>query len=118
MFLWFLSLLWRVGDHLCAGLATVLAVLLGAWQFLKTRHQTGMAVMRATFGHVALCCAFIVTVFNLRLDVWMANSRGVSVAEIHQLYPLWLVPLLSVSVVLWIALLVGWSGRRQPAPAV
>jgi len=118
VFLWFISLVWRVGDPLCAGLVTVVTVLLGAWQFLKTRHQTGMAVMRATFGHVALCCAFIVTVINLRLDVWMANSRGVSVAEIHQLYPLWLVPLLSVSVVVWIALLLVWPGRRQPVPVV
>jgi RNA polymerase sigma factor (sigma-70 family) len=115
MFLWVLSLMWDAGDHLAAGLVAVLAAMLGTLHFFRKRNRSGLAAIRAEFGNCALCCAFIVTVINLRLDVWMANRMGVSVAEIHQLYPLWLVPLLSVSVALWIGLLLLLPGSKQPS---
>ena len=113
MYLWLIFLAWRVGDHLSAAIVLVVAVILGAWQFFDRRNRTGRSGVRATFGHVAGSCALIVLVINLRLDVWMAHGFGVSVAEIHQLYPMWLVPLLSVATMLWIGLLLALPGRPQ-----
>jgi RNA polymerase sigma factor (sigma-70 family) len=113
MYLWFIALMWRCDDHLAAGLVTVLAVLLVTRQYFNKQKRIGAALVRATFSYLAVNCALIVAVINLRLDVWMANSRGVSMAEIHQLYPLWLVPLLSVLVVFWIVLWLRLPGCRQ-----
>jgi len=107
MFLWLVAVAWRAEDHLTAGLVVLLAGGLAAWRGYGQRGFT----VRATFGHVGWCCALIVSVINLRLDVWLATNRGVSVAEIHQIYPMWLVPLFSVSVGLWIGLLQRWPVR-------
>ena len=114
MFLWVIYLAWRSGDALTAGSVAVLAVLLAARQFSLQRRQGGRFSIRSTFGHVTFCCALIVLVINLRLDVWMANNLEISVAEIHQRYPMWLVPLFTVVLGLWVALLVLPPGRRQP----
>jgi len=108
MFLWLVAVAWRMDDHLTAGLVVLLAGGLAAWRFYNPRWFT----VRAIFGHVGLCSALIVSVINLRLDVWLAGNRGVSEAEIHQIYPMWLVPLLSVSVALWIGLLLLLPVRK------
>jgi len=117
MFLWLIALAWRAEDHLTAGLVAVLVALLGTWRYFASRKETGGAHVRATFGYVGLCGAIIVAVFNLRLDVWLATNRGVSVAEIHQLYPMWLVPALSVALGLWVALLLILPAHQRRAYA-
>lgn len=114
IFLWLVALAWRVEDHLTAWLVGLLAVGLAAWRGANPQRLT----TRATFGHVGLSCALIVVIINLRLDVWLATNRGVSVVEIHQIYPLWLLPLLSASVALWAGLLMLWPVRPPAVPAV
>jgi hypothetical protein len=117
MFLWLIFLAWQAGDRLAAGLVTAVVSLLMAWQFFSQR-RTGVVDVRAPFGYVAICCALILLVINLRLDVWMSNLSGVSVVEIHHLYPLWLVPVLTLTLVLWIALLLVIPLRRQDPRAI
>jgi hypothetical protein len=38
---------------------------------------------------------------NLRIDVWVASAYGVTVAEAHHLQPTWIVPVLSLALMLW-----------------
>jgi RNA polymerase sigma factor (sigma-70 family) len=112
MFLWFVALVWRMGDPLTASLVTGIVVLLAVGQFFYNRGLAGVAAVRANFGYAALCSAFIVLVINLRLDTWLATVRGISVAAIHQLYPLWMIPLLTAALALYIVLLVRLIGTR------
>ena len=60
--------------------------------------------MRALGGHVGLIGGMILVTLNLRTDVWVASGYGVSVAEAHSLLPTWIVPLLSLALVFWTAL--------------
>ena len=118
MFLWLVAVAWRMGDHLGAGLVAGLAAVLAIWKHFDRQGRTVQGWLRATFGHVGLGCAVLVTVVNLRLDVWLAANRGVSVMEIHQIYPMWLVPVLSVAAGLWTGLLLWLPVRTPGTPAV
>jgi hypothetical protein len=84
-----------------AGIIAGMMVVLGIAAFLNTRGRTVAALARATSGHAALCATVMLVTFNLRLDVWIASGYGVSVAEIHRLLPTWIVPLLSLALLIW-----------------
>jgi RNA polymerase sigma factor (sigma-70 family) len=118
VFWWLIYAAWTLGDHLTAIVVTLLVVLLGTGYFLMFGNRIGAPAIRANFGYCALCCAVVVLVVNLRLDVWLAAGRAVSLAEIHQLYPLWLVPAFSVALALWVWLLVRVTGDQQTARAI
>ena len=53
-----------------------------------------------------LACGIALAALNLRLDAWLASGYGLPVSEVHRLLPLWIVPLLSVLLVAWVAALV------------
>lgn len=120
MFWWLFYLMWRSGDQLAGGVVAGIVLLAAIRQFVLVKERTGLAFIRMTFGYVAGLSGFILGVINLRLDVWLANDRGVSVGEIHQLYPMWLVPLFTLVVVGWVAGLLWWTGETRNAgkPAV
>jgi hypothetical protein len=58
--------------------------------------------MRAGIRRVLLMFGAIVVMFNWRWDLWLAAVRGTDLAEIHSLLPAWVVPLLTLGVVIWI----------------
>ena len=101
MFSWLISLTWRQHDRITAAAITGAMLVLAVWNFFQLRGKTGVAATRAAYGHMTLCCAVVVAVINLRLDVWAAAGYGVSVAEIHRLLPMWIVPLLTLVLVIW-----------------
>ena len=117
MFSWLIYLMWRADDDLAAGLVAVIVTLLAAWRMINDPNRNPRTLVRSTFGYVGFCCALIVGVINLRLDVWLAANRNVSVAQVQQIYPMWLVPLLSAALGLWIGLLLLLPTRPQPSPA-
>jgi hypothetical protein len=53
---------------------------------------------------------------NLRTNVWVATSHGVSVAQAGEVLPTWIVPVLTLALVVWIALVVAVTklGQRPP----
>jgi RNA polymerase sigma factor (sigma-70 family) len=102
IFSWLISLTWREHDRITAAVITGAMLVLGAWNFFQLRGKTGVAATRSAYGHVTLCCAAVVAVINLRLDVWAAAAYGVSVAEVHRLLPFWMIPLLTLTLVAWI----------------
>ena len=92
---------WRADDlmaaYTIAGTAAVLCLL----AFIRIRGKIGAEVARASSSHLGTCCVAMLLALNLRIDVWVAAAYGVTVAEAHQLYPTWLVPVLSLAYILW-----------------
>jgi len=94
-------LAWHAHDRLATAMTVGLMAALGVWNFFNLRGLTGLAVTRAYIGQLASCCAVMLAIFNLRFDVWAASWYGVSVAEIPRLFPAWMVPLLTLVLVVW-----------------
>jgi RNA polymerase sigma factor (sigma-70 family) len=100
-FSWLISEAWRLNDRASAGILAGLMVGLGVWNYVSLRSKIGVAAMRTVAEHLALAWGVILLVLNLRLDVWMAAAHGCSLAEIHRLLPVWVVPMLTLALLLW-----------------
>jgi RNA polymerase sigma factor (sigma-70 family) len=103
MFSWFISLTWREHDRITAAIVAGAALVMGVWFYLRRRAVSGEAAIRGAYRNMTLCCALMVAVINLRIDVWAAAKYGVSVAQVQTLLPLWIVPLLTFILAAWIA---------------
>jgi RNA polymerase sigma factor (sigma-70 family) len=106
MFTWLIRLAWIHDDHMAAGIATGMMLVLGLCSFFKVRGGTGAAVEQTLGWHLSLDGLIILAILNLRADVWAASAYGVSVAEAQHLLPLWIVPLLTLALLAWWAALV------------
>jgi predicted membrane protein len=74
----------------------------------------GAAAGQVNCQHSGLCCVVILTILNLRMDVWLSKHYGISVAEIHRMLPMWLIPVLTIALLAWIGLLIAASNRQKP----
>jgi len=101
LFSWLVRLAWLASDVMVAGTIAAMMVALGVAAYVNTRGRTGAALARACNAHVTVCGALILAIFNLRFDVWAASGYGVSVVEVHQRVPIWIIPLLSLVFVAW-----------------
>jgi len=61
---------------------------------------------------LASCTVVMLAVVNLRFDVWVASSYGISVAELHSRMPTWIVPVLTSVLVLWSVFLLAITKPR------
>lgn len=109
---WLIPLTWREGDRIAAAAVTGAMLVLGAWSFLQLRGKAGVAATRLAYGHLALLCAGVVAIINLRLDVWAAAAYGVSVAAVHSLLPFWIIPLLTLTLAAWVAAVLALTSPR------
>ena len=55
-------------------------------------------------AHAAATSAVMLVVFDVRFDVWLASGYGVSVAEVHRMFPTSLAPILTLALAVWVAL--------------
>ena len=92
---------WRADDVATAVILAVLTVLLSAVAFLRIRTRTGAELARAINAHLGLCSAVLLVAFDLRVDVWLAAWYGTSIAGIHQRFPVWIIPVLTLALVIW-----------------
>ncbi len=117
-FSWLIYLAWQENDRISAVIIGGTMLALGLWHFFHVRGKTGMAAVRASIGHFALCSGTVLVILNLRLDAWMASRRECSLAEIHRLLPVWVVPLLTLALVLWagFVLVLTKPTPRTPTP--
>ena len=106
---------WNADDLLGAGIIAGTVVLLGVLAFLRIRGKTGAEAARAGNGQLGVRFAVILLAINLRIDVWVASVYGVTVAEAHRLQPVWIVPLLTLALVMWTGLVLGLT---RPKPRV
>ena len=112
-FSWLIYLAWDTGDRLWAWIIAAIMIALFAWRLYQGRGKAGAAAIRMVTRHFALAAGAVLVLLNLRLDVWVAERRDVSVAEVHQFLPIWLVPLLSVALVAWVSALVALTKPRS-----
>ena len=112
-FWWLIDLAWEAHDPMWAGIITGLMVLLGAWNYFQRRARNGAAIIRATAGQLALVWGVILLILNLRLDVWEASLRGLDLATMHRLLPAWVIPLLTLTLVLWFGILLAVTKPKR-----
>ena len=96
-FSWLIYLAWHAGDRVWAWIIAAAMILLGAWYLYRLRGKKGTTAWRTLGAHAAVLCGTILVVLNLRLDVWLAPRFEVSVAEMHRLHPMWLIPALTLA---------------------
>jgi RNA polymerase sigma factor (sigma-70 family) len=106
-FSWLIYLAWDTGDRVWAGIIAAIMILLCIWRLYQGRGKTGTAVIRLIAWHFVLAMGTILVLLNLRLDTWLAERRGVSLAEMHRLLPTWVLLLLSLGLVAWVAALIA-----------
>jgi len=94
---------WRAGDLLGTGAIAAAVVALAIAAFIRLRGKTGAAAVQATRAHFVICWVVIMLAINLRIDVWVANAHGVTVAEAERLQPTWIVPVLTLAFAAWTA---------------
>jgi len=116
LFSWLARLAWCAGDWLGTSAIAGTMVGLGVMAFLRIRGRTGAAALQAIPLQLGLCGLAMLLIFNLRFDVWVAAAYGVSVPEAHRLQPIWIVPLLSLGLLLW-AGIVAALARPRPGGA-
>jgi RNA polymerase sigma factor (sigma-70 family) len=114
MFTWVIRITWLAHDPLATGIAAGTMLLLGIWSFIQLRGRSATALGPALGRHLNLLGLMILTIFNLRADVWAARAYGVTVAEAHQLLPLWIIPVLSAALIVWTALILTLTRPKEP----
>lgn len=114
MLLWcVIFLAWMAQDRITAGIIVGIMLTLGIWQFFHARGKTGAAAARAYIGQLAVCSAVMLAILNLRFDVWAASWYGISVAELHHRLPIWIVPLLTLTLLLWSGLFLALTKPKR-----
>ena len=116
-FLWLINRAWRARDQVSVGIFTGTMVVLAVSHFFQVRRRTGVAAVRAGIAHVTLAWAVILVTLNCRLDVWMAADCGTDLAEIHRLLPAWVIPSLTLTLLIWIGLLLALTKPKPPEPS-
>ncbi len=107
-FLWLITLAWRAQDLLSVGILTGAMVVFSVCHFFQFHGRSaGVAAMRGGIKCLTSAFGVIVLMLNWRLDVWLAPRYEVSVAEMHRLYPMWLIPSLTLALLLWIGLVIA-----------
>ena len=104
-FWWVLDLARQAQDWPAAVVTAALMVGLAIWNLAQLRGLTGAAVTRGVASHLALAWAVILVILNWRLPAWEASLNGIGMDEIHRVLPQWVLPLLTLALVAWVALL-------------
>ena len=106
MFWGFILQAWRAQDRLGAAIIIGLMTALAIWNFFKYRNQPmGLGYIL----QITSCGIATLAITNLRMDLWLAHGRGISVAQLHDQVPFWMVPLMTLVLVLWTALLMAMT---------
>ena len=111
-FSWLIALALWANDRAWAGLIAGVMLVLAVWNLVGVGGKKGVTGARAVAGHQALIWGIILVILNCRLETWAASFNGISVAEMHRLLPVWIIPLLSCALVAWVGLLLAMTKRR------
>jgi len=100
-------------DWLWTGIITAIMLALGVAYYFQLQGKIGIAAKRAAIKHVALAMGTVLVILNLRLDAWLASYRGVSVTEIQELLPMWIIHVLTAALVLWVVILTAFTRPKR-----
>ena len=116
MLFWCVILLaWWAHDRVAAGIIVGIMLMLSLCHFYFSKGKTGVAAALNYTAQLASTCAVMLAIFNLRFDIWAATWYGVSTAELHQLLPTGMIPLLTLVLVIWAGVLLALT---RPKPSV
>ena len=101
MFWGIICMAWQDQDHSGAIIVAGLMVALAVWNFFKTRDQNGVPFGTGYFIQLASCSALTIAILNLRLDLWLAHGYGVTVTQLHEDMPVWMIPTLTLVLLVW-----------------
>lgn len=108
---------WHAQDRLGAAIIMGLMVTLAVWNFFKFRDK---ALGPAYILQIASATVVMLTILNLRLDLWLAHSQGITLEQLHGWIPMWLVPVLTLALFGWTMFLL-WMTKPEaadPSPAL
>ena len=88
-------------------------LVLAVWSFFRLRGKSAAAVGPALGRHLNLFGLMILAILNLRADVWVARAYGVTVAEAHNLQPIWIIPVLTLALIAWTALVITLTKPKR-----
>jgi RNA polymerase sigma factor (sigma-70 family) len=106
LFSWMLRLTWMAHDPLATGIAAGAMLMLAVWSFFRLRGKSAAAVGPALGRDMNLLGLMVLAILNLRADVWVARAYGVTVAEAYHLQPIWIIPVLTLALIAWTALVI------------
>jgi RNA polymerase sigma factor (sigma-70 family) len=103
-FSWLISIAWRLHDHTTAGIIAGLMVALCIWTTTSLRRRVGIAALQTVAWHLTFTWAAVLVILNLSLPTWIALARGTTLAEVHHLLPVWVIPALTLALAVWAGL--------------
>jgi hypothetical protein len=92
----------------------VTMVALGLWNLRQTRGKAGAAIIEASAAHHVLVWGVMLLILNWRLDAWLAAHRGISLVEMHRLLPPWIIPVLTLALLVWFGVLTAMTKPKLP----
>jgi len=113
MFSALIYLAFKAHDWLAGAVLSGAMIVLGGWHVLYVGSRDGLAGWRRATRRLVLAWAVILVVLNWRLGGWLAAYRGVDVAVIHGLLPAWVIPVATLTLVVWIGALVALTRPRR-----
>ena len=113
---WLIDLAWRAQDVVSTALITAAMIAIGGSHFFRVRGKTGVTVVRTVVGHLAVVWGIILLILNCRLEAWAASLQGIGFAEMSRVFPMWLIPALTLALLLWIGLVLVITSPKRSAP--
>lgn len=117
MFWGVISVAWDTRDYLGAIIIVGLMTALGAWNFFRTRDENGVPIRTAYFIQLGSSAAVMIATVNLRIDSWLAQGSGISVAELHHQMPVWMIPTLTLVLLVWSVFLLVMTKPKATVPS-
>ena len=96
---WFIRFEWH--DRTGVLITTTAMILMALAAFFQCRGKPALEVSRILGEHLNRVGILVLLVINLRTDVWVASAYGVKVSEAPELLPTWIVPVLTLALILW-----------------
>jgi len=113
MFSALIYLAFKAQDMLAGAILSGAMIVLGGWHLFYVSSRDGVAGRNLATRRFVLGWAVILLVLNLRLAGWLAAYRGVDLAVIHRLLPAWVIPMETLTLLVWIGALVAFTRPRR-----
>jgi RNA polymerase sigma factor (sigma-70 family) len=117
MFWGLIQAAWGLRDWLGLAIVAGMATALGMVNFFRYRDRNGLGLGPAYMQQLGSCSVVMLAIVNLRFDVWIASSYRIGVAELHSRMPTWIVPVLTLVLVLWWVVMLAMTKPKTLAPS-
>ena len=116
-FTWLFDLALRAHDRASCGVIAGTMVMLAIGNIVQLLNKTGAAAARAIARHQALIWVVILVILNGRLGTWISSLNNLEPAELHHLLPIWVMPMLTLTMMGWVFALMRITGPKRFIPA-